>query len=140
MHIYYVEKGDILVVELGDLRESPGAEELAPGVFLDRTEEGKVLSLEILGASRFYSREQMQGLAMPPPKTFTTAEVAHHLGVSDRAIVQAIQRGRLEATKAGRDWAITAAAVNAYRASRKGTGPRSSIRRPSTTALPRAMS
>lgn len=137
MRIYYVPKGDILVVELGDLRESPGAETLAPGVYLDATDEGKVLALEITSASRFYPREQLEALEKPPAKTFTTAEVARLLSISERAVVQAIGRGRLDATKAGRDYAITAAAINAYMKDRKGTGPRKVAERtPAAKAMP----
>jgi excisionase family DNA binding protein len=124
MRIYYVPAGDILVVELSDLRESPGAAELAPGVYLDRTDEGKVLALEITGATRFYPREQLEALGPAPVTTFTTAEVARFLGISERAVQAAITRERLEATKVGRDWLVTADAIAAYSRGRKATGPR----------------
>lgn len=138
MHIYYVPKGDLLVVELGDLRESKGARKLANGLYLDVTEEGKVLALEINNASRFYSREQLRALGEAPDESFGTAEVAVFLGVSERAVLAAITRQRLEATKVGRDWRVTAAAIAAYQGSRKGTGPKRAAVEPIEVVMPSA--
>lgn len=45
----------------------------------------------------------------------TTGEAAAILGVTPGAVRQAIARGRLEATKTGRDWLIRPQALEAYR-------------------------
>lgn len=124
MRMYYEPKGDILVIELGDVSESPGAQKLAPGVYVDVTEGGKVLAMEINNASRVYPRATLEALGGKPPRPITIDEAAEFLGVSDRAVRAAISRGRLEAEKVGRDWVTTAAALKAYMASNKGTGPR----------------
>lgn len=50
----------------------------------------------------------------------TTNEAAAALGISRHGILMAIRRGALAATKRGRDWWITPAAIEAYRAERLG--------------------
>lgn len=45
----------------------------------------------------------------------TTSQAAAALGITPRAVQQAITRGKLKATKAGRDWLIKTRDVEAYR-------------------------
>ena len=49
----------------------------------------------------------------------TTQEAAELLGVDPATVRQAILAGRLEATKRGRDWWLTPAAVERYRTGRR---------------------
>ena len=62
MKLGYDRAGDILVIELADLRESPGAIEVAPGAYVDVTTDGKVLAIEVLNASTKYPREALEAL------------------------------------------------------------------------------
>ena len=64
MRTKYDPEVDILVVDLGDLKTSVGAREIAPGVWLDQDVDGTVLALEVLDASRRYAAAE---LAQPPP-------------------------------------------------------------------------
>lgn len=124
MKIGYDRAGDILLIELGDVGEGPGAREIAPGVYLDVTEAGKVLALEIIGASRFYAPMELESLAPTVEGPRDLAEAALIAGVTPVALRQAISRGRLEATKRGRDWWVEDRDLQAYMAARKGTGPK----------------
>jgi excisionase family DNA binding protein len=45
----------------------------------------------------------------------TTTEAAHALGIKPVTVRAAIANGKLRATRHGRDWHITPAAVEAYR-------------------------
>ena len=64
MRTKYDPEVDILVVDLGDLKTSVGAREIAPGVWLDQDVDGTVLALEVLDASRRYAAAE---LAQHPP-------------------------------------------------------------------------
>lgn len=50
----------------------------------------------------------------------TTDEAAQALGIKPVTVRAAIRRGMLRARKVGRDWHITSAAVEAYRAGSLG--------------------
>jgi excisionase family DNA binding protein len=52
----------------------------------------------------------------------TAAQVAKKIGVSSEAIYAAIRRGKLAATKRGRDWWITPGALAQYEANRSKRG------------------
>jgi excisionase family DNA binding protein len=54
----------------------------------------------------------------------TTAEAAARLGITPEAVRKAIKRGRLVATKHGRDWLIDAVEVERYAATPKDKGGR----------------
>lgn len=119
MRIAYDRAGDILAVELGSVRESAGARELAPGVYLDMTEDGKVLALEIVGASRMYSRETLESLEPSAYGPMSLLEASLIAGLTPIALRKACERGRLTAKKVGRDWMVTEEALNAYLGSRR---------------------
>lgn len=123
MRITYDERVDILVVSLGDLRESPGAEEVAPGVYLDIADDGRVLGLEILDASKKYPREVLSQHPAHHDEPIALAEAARTLGVTPQALQKAIVRGRLEGKKVGKTWTTTIAALTRYTNSRAHEGP-----------------
>ena len=59
--------------------------------------------------------------------TLTTKEAAAQLSITQRSAWAAIRRGKLKATKRGRDWAIEASDVERYRVervTRKGGRPK----------------
>jgi uncharacterized protein YuzE len=122
MRLAYDRAGDILVVELGDLAASPGARELAPGVYLDMDEDGRVLGLEILGASTRYPREQLDQLGPSVDGPMSLLEASMIAKTTPAALRKAAERGRLKAKKVGRDWLVTDAQLQAYLGSRKHSG------------------
>ncbi|HML21872.1 MAG TPA: helix-turn-helix domain-containing protein [Aggregatilinea sp.] len=50
----------------------------------------------------------------------TTKQAAEELGITLRAVQQAITRGTLKAEKMGRDWFIRKSEIEAYRAASLG--------------------
>ena len=127
MKIGYDVRGDILFVDLGDLGESQGAKEIAPGVYLDITADGKVLGLEILEASKRYPKEQLEQMLAYPEESISLAEAARISGLTPVAMRKAAERGRLQAKKIGRNWTTTAGALTEYLNSRKHEGPGSAL-------------
>jgi hypothetical protein len=123
MKLCYDRAGDILILQLGDLAESLGAVEAAPGVYLDVTDEGKVLALEILYASRKYPAEQLAALAVRYTQPIHLTEAALIAKTTSDALYRAIKRGRLQGQLIGRDWFVLEADLEAYMASRLHAGP-----------------
>lgn len=128
MKICYDRAGDILIIQLGDLAESPGACDVAPGVYLDVTDQGKVLAIEVLDASTKYPAEQLAAIAVPYTQPMTLLEAAMVAKTTSEALYKAILRKRLVATKQGRDWLVAEPDLMAYMASRKHAGPGSAKR------------
>lgn len=114
MKVSYDEEVDILVVQLASLRQSPGARELAPGVYIDQAEDGTVLGLEILDASKRYPREELLKHPARYDEPVSLADAAHVLGVTPQALQKAILRGRLEGKKVGKTWTTTIEALTRY--------------------------
>ena len=123
MKMSYDRAGDILIIQLGDLSESPGAVDLAPGVYVDVTDEGKVLAIEVLDASAKYPPEQLAAIAARYTRPMTLLEAASVAQTTSEALYKAIQRKRLVASKQGRDWYVEEKALEAYLHSRKHEGP-----------------
>lgn len=57
---------------------------------------------------------------------YTTQQAAEQLGISRQAILKAIDRKTLKAKKVGRDWQISARAIEQYRALHLGKPGRKS--------------
>ena len=57
---------------------------------------------------------------------YTTQQAANQLGIGRQAILKAIKRGTLKARKVGRDWQISARAIEQYRADHLGKPGRKS--------------
>lgn len=123
MHLQYDAEVDVLVVSLGDLSESMGAEEIAPGVYLDKAEDGTVLGLEILDASKRYPVEELREHPARYDQPIPLVDAARTLDVTPQALQKAIVRGRLEGKKIGKTWTTTVAALTQYMNSRAHEGP-----------------
>ena len=124
MRIAYDAEVDILTIDLvDDLSESPGAIELAPGLYADFTEDGRLLAVEILNASTKYPREELKKHPANYDEPISLAEAAYPAGMTPKALQLAIQRGRLQGRKIGRNWTTTINALHAYLESRKHEGP-----------------
>ena len=61
---------------------------------------------------------------MKTDATWTVAEAAQRLDVTEEAIRQAVRRGRIKAIKLGTMWWLYAESVRDYEATRQPTGPR----------------
>lgn len=123
MHLRYDEEVDVLVVALGPLTQSVGAQEIAPGVWLDQSADGTVLGLEILGASRRYPADGLRQHPARYDRPILLADAAATLGVTPQALQKAILRGRLAGEKVGNAWTTTIEALHQYSASRAPRGP-----------------
>ncbi len=127
MHIRYDEEVDILVVSLAPLTEGRGASEIAPGVWMDMTDDGKLLGLEIMDASKLYPKETLAKHPARYDMPIALTEAAHLLSVTPQALQKAIVRGRLQGEKVGNTWTTTIEAVRAYADSRIHEGPRQGV-------------
>lgn len=126
MRIQYDQEVDILTIDLvDDLSDSPGATELAPGLYADITADGRLLSLEILNASAKYPREVLLKHPANYDEPISLAGAAVVAGCTVKALQLAIQRGRLAGKKIGRNWTTTDRALADYLNSRKHEGPAS---------------
>lgn len=123
MRIKYDPEVDILVVDLGNLRTSVGAQELAPGVWLDQDEDGTPLSIEVLGASKRYPMAELEKHPPNYEEPLELSRAAHLLSVTPQALQKAIQRGRLRGKKIGKTWFTSIAAIHEYENSRVHKGP-----------------
>lgn len=82
---------------------------LAPDVSVDIDDEGRLLSVEVLDASRYYSRATLEQL--PTGKEFLTlAEAAVESGLSPATLRSQLNKGRLDSMKRGCDWLVSATA------------------------------
>jgi uncharacterized protein YuzE len=136
--IAYDKEVDILTVTLGDLKESPGARELAPGVWVDVTADGRFLSVEVMGASKKYAPEILARYPANYHEPIGLAEAARVASTTPQALRKACERGRLAGKKIGPNWTTTVAALTAYINSRAHAGPRA--RADSSGAFPAAES
>ena len=58
--------------------------------------------------------------------SYTTQQAASQLGISRQGVIKAIRRGALRAKKVGRDWQISARAIEQYRIEHLGKPGRKS--------------
>jgi len=99
--------------------------ELAPGVHADVDAAGRLVSVEVLDASRHYPRAALEGLAGPDTYlTLAEAAAASEGEVTAATLRVQLARGRLPGIKRGRDWLVTPAALWTYLDSRAPSGRR----------------
>jgi uncharacterized protein YuzE len=123
MRIGYDSEGDVLFIEIRPLQDSQGAIEMAPGAYVDLGANGAVLHVEVTNASKKYPAEWLKSLTVRPDQPISLAEAATIANVSPQAIRKAIERGRLDGRKIGRNWTTTTAALTTYLNSRAHEGP-----------------
>ena len=128
MRIGYDPRGDILFVNLGTeeeiKRRRVGGERLEKGgAYVDLAEDGTILSIEIMDASKRYAPEEMERLLGYPEEVISLSEAARISGIDAQALKKACQDGRLAGRKVGRNWTTTIAALMAYKQGRKHAGP-----------------
>ena len=132
MKMTYDEEADALLIRLvnDEAMESRYShdEELPMGdaaVALDGA--GAILEIELLNASRKYPLEMLHRLPMTgdEDEALPLAQAAKIAGVGLRALQKAIERGRLDGKKIGRNWTTTTSALTVYLNGRKHHGPTS---------------
>lgn len=79
--------------------------ELAPGIHVDLTPDGRITSIEILDASKRYPRSSLRALDRPVD-WMTLAEAARESGLTADTLRRQVLQGRLAAQKRGRDWMV----------------------------------
>lgn len=99
----YDDQFDALAIQLAsaDVEET---KDLAPGVFVDYDYNGRVLSLEILGASEKYDLD-WRSFERPDPY-YSLSEAGLFAGLSPTTLRHQIQRGVLPGKKIGRNWVV----------------------------------
>ena len=105
MRFTYDTKSDALTVELGGGRTVQTVQ-IGPGISADLDREGRLVCIEILAASAWYPRVQLERLAAPI-ELITTGEAARDSGLPPSTIRRQILAGRIPgARKDGFDWLL----------------------------------
>jgi excisionase family DNA binding protein len=95
--------------------------EVAPGVYIDEDARGNPVSIEILDASARIPRKQLNALPSPA-RILSLAEAARESRLSPDTLRSQINKGRLKATKRGRDWVVSETDLLNYLESRDTRG------------------
>lgn len=108
------------------LRLAPAAKvartvEWGPGVHLDMDTKGRLLGIEVLDASTRFSASSL-GAFGRPTHPLTLAQAAAESGLAIGTLKVQIGKGRLIATKRGRDWIVERADLLTYLESRAPSG------------------
>ncbi len=125
MRIYYDREADVLAIDIVDIaRDFDRNEELPYGdAVLDLAEDGRILGIEILNASKKYPLGELTKIGGPTDPISLT-EAAGLAGTSQQALRKACERGALEGRKIGRNWVVSLEALNGYLDTRVNQGPR----------------
>lgn len=95
--------------------------EIAPAMYLDLDARGNPVSIEILDASVRIPRKQLNSLPSPA-RILSLAQAAKESRLSPDTLRSQINNGRLNATKRGRDWTVSATDLLNYLESRDTRG------------------
>lgn len=105
MRMTYSLTADALAIRLGKGKGPISTVELGGGVNVDYDGDERPVAIEILGASRYYPRAELEQLAQPV-HLLTLAEAAAESKLAASTLKNQILAGRLPATKRGRDWVV----------------------------------
>ncbi len=105
MRFTYDPNADALAVELGNGVKSAKMVKLAPDVNVDFDKRGRLVTVEVLNASLYYSQAELADLETPVV-WLSVAEAVKESGLAANTLREQIRKGKLEATKRGRDWVI----------------------------------
>ena len=112
---------DALAIELRPEAKSARTVRVTPDVRLDFDAKGRLVTVEVLGASGHVPSSALE--AMPDPTDYLTlAGAARESGLSANTLRSQINKGRIEAVKRGRDWLVDATALLNYLESRDALG------------------
>ena len=121
MRMTYSAEADALAIDLAD-GAADRTVRVARGIAADLDAEGRLLSVEILNASRHYPREVLEAVG-PPLDEITLAEAAKESGLTAATLRRQCGAGRIAGVvKRGRDWLIPRHALYNYLESRAPQG------------------
>lgn len=121
VRVLYDAEADALAVEFNPTGRSARMVRVAPGVNVDLDAKGRLVTLEVLGASEHVSRAELEQLPTPQ-ELLTLTEAARESGLSSNTLRTQIRNGRLAAVKRGRDWLVDVTALWNYLESRDARG------------------
>ena len=111
MKFTYDEDADAMMMLLADA-EVEETREIAIGVYADYDAQGRLISLEILDASKNYD---LVGVELDAPNPFLSLAAAGEMyGISPTTLRHQIARGVLKGVKAGRNWVVHHRDLHAY--------------------------
>jgi len=119
--ITYDADADVLGIWCPGASSSARTHELAPGVHVDLTPDGRLTSVEVLDASSRYPVESLRTL-QSPADWMSLVEAAGESGLKPATLRRQVLNGRLAARKRGRDWLVSAAALWTYLENRAPSG------------------
>lgn len=126
----YDPQVDALTIALIPGRRSARTDELRPGMLCDVDKAGHPISIEILDASRHFSRDSLSHLPLPEVMV-PLSEASRSAGLDPATLRQQIRNRRLRATKHHREWWVKPASLKEYLDSRAPQGRRSSRKKSS---------
>lgn len=120
MQATYDKDADALSVTLLEA-ERARTVQVAPGVLVHFDREQRVIELEVLGASGRYPPAVLEQLSSPA-EWLTLADAAKEFGLSASTLRNQVLNKKIPATKSGRDWLVTRAAMTTYLDNRAPSG------------------
>lgn len=121
MRLTYDKRADALAVELAPDAKSVRTKQLAPDLMLDFDAKGRLITVEILGASAQYPLAELERLTTPVTwLSLREAAVESGLGIGTLRVM--LNNGRLDGEKRGRDWVVSYAVLLNYMENRKPVG------------------
>lgn len=118
MRMTYSRSADALMIHLDEGKARANGIELPGGAgFMDLAEDGSIVAIEILDASRHYAKSALDSLG-EEELVLSLSQAAKLAGTTPQAMRKACERGRLAGQKVGRDWVVTSSALTEYLNSR----------------------
>jgi len=121
MRITYDASVDALAVELAPKARSVRTQVLAHDIHVDWDANDRPITIEILGASTFYSRTVLEQLATPDTMMLL-AVAAKESGLQASTLRSLVNDGVLRGVKVGRDWTVSYQELLNYMQNRKPQG------------------
>lgn len=119
--ITYDAEADVLGIWLPGASDDARTRELAPGVHVDLTPDGRLTAVEVLDASARYAVQSLRRLESPGD-WMTLVEAARESGLTPDTLRRQVLNGRLAARKRGRDWVVSHHALWTYLENRAPSG------------------
>lgn len=111
MRVTYDKEADALAILLSD-EEMQETRSIAEGVEVDFDSKGRVLAIEILGASKKYD---LSGTVFDVPGPYySLASAGEKYGLSPDTLRHQIHRGLLRGFKIGRNWLVRDEDLESY--------------------------
>lgn len=120
MKISYDDVADVVGFELSPTPASYTREQ-GNGVLVGYDEGNRVVSIQVLDASKHFDNETL-ALLRSPATPLSLAEASKESGLAAATLRVLLNSGRLKGAKRGRDWIVTLAELKTYLASRAPAG------------------